>query len=163
MIDTHFEDGDEIYVNINIIVDTAKTVKPIQVKSAESANKATGSAIVGGDQKYKTLVKYTFYESGTKYIKVLLDFPDAKKLISKDHIQTSFDVRSFEVLIHDYKGENFKFAVPKLHCKICPPDCSIGFKSNNVVINLRKKKEEDNWWSLFKQKAVGEKDGDSSD
>jgi len=42
-----------------------------------------------------------------------------------------------------------------------PPDCSFGFKSNNVVITLRKKRNGDNWWSLFKQKAVGEREGDS--
>jgi len=36
------------------------------------------------NSSYKTLTKYTFYESGEKYVKVLLDFPDAKKLISKD-------------------------------------------------------------------------------
>ena len=117
--------------------------------------------LVETNSKYRTLTKYTFYESGEKYVKVLLDFPDAKKLIKREQIQTSFDIRSFEILINDYKGESFKFAVPRLHCKICPEDCSFGFKSNNVVVTLRKKKNEDNWWSLFKQKAVGEKAGDS--
>jgi len=113
------------------------------------------------NSSYKTMTKYTFYESGEKYIKVLLDFPDAKKLISKDQITCNFDVRSFEIFINDYKGANYTFAVPKLHCRILPPDCSFGFKSNNVVITLRKKRNGDNWWSLFKQKAVGEKEGDS--
>ena len=102
------------------------------------------------DANYKTCTKYTFYESGEKYVKVLLDFPDAKKLLSKDKIQCNFDIRSFEIMIHDYNGENFTFAVPKLHCRILPPDCSFGFKSNNVVVTLRKKRNGDNWWSLFK-------------
>ena len=107
------------------------------------------------------MTKYTFYESGEKYVKVLLDFPDAKKLIKRDQIKCQFDIRSFEIFVHGYKGEDFRFAVPKLHCKICPEDCSFGFKSNNVVVTLRKKKIEDNWWSLHKAKAVGEKPGDS--
>lgn len=92
---------------------------------------------------------------------VLLDFPDAKKLLTKDQISCSFDLRSFTILIHDYKGENYKFAVPKLHHRIAPRDCSFSFKSNNVQVKLRKKRDGDHWWSLFKQKAVGEKEGDS--
>ena len=107
------------------------------------------------------MTKYTFYESGEKYVKVLLDFPDAKKLIQRDQIKCDFDTRSFEIFIHGYKGQDYRFAVPKLHCKICPEDCSFGFKSNNVVVTLRKKKLDDNWWSLHKAKAVGEKAGDS--
>ena len=110
---------------------------------------------------YKTITKYTFYESGEKYVKVLLDFPDAKKLIAREQIKCTFDTRSFTILIHDYKGSNFKFAVPKLHCRILPQDSTFSFKSNNVVVTLRKKNLNDNWWSLFKQKAVGEREGDS--
>mmetsp|Transcript_9972 Transcript_9972/g.15061 ORF Transcript_9972/g.15061 Transcript_9972/m.15061 type:complete len:113 (-) Transcript_9972:30-368(-) len=107
------------------------------------------------------MTKYTFYESGEKYIKVLLDFPGAKEQIKREQITCTFEIRSFEILVHDYKGENYKFAVPKLHCRILPKDSSFGFKSNNIVITLRKKNLNDNWWSLFKQKAVGEKEGDS--
>ena len=138
-------------------MDTSKHVKPLQVAPKNKVE----TAIVGDDHKYKTIVKYTFYESGEKYIKVLLDFPEAKKLIPRENITCKFDSRSFECLVHDYKGENFKFAVPKLHCRVLPEDCSFGFKSNNVVITLRKKRNGDNWWSLFKQKAVGEREGDS--
>jgi len=155
-IQTYFDDHSEVFVHLSISVDTKKTVAPLQIKPSKAED-----VIVESGNKYKTLTKYTFYESGEKYVKVLLDFPDAKKLIQRNQIQTNFELRSFEILINDYKGECFKFAVPNLHHKICPEDCSFGFKSNNVVITLRKKKNEDNWWSLFKAKAVGEKPGDS--
>ena len=111
--------------------------------------------------KFKTMTKYSFSESGEKYVKVLLDFPDAKKLLTTEKITCNFGERSFEIYVEDYKDENYKFAVPKLHCRILPKDCSFSFKSNNVQITLRKKRNEDNWWSLFKQKAVGEREGDS--
>jgi hypothetical protein len=46
--------------------------------------------LAGADNKYKTMTKYTFYESGEKYIKVSLDFPDAKKLIKESDIKANF-------------------------------------------------------------------------
>ena len=141
-----------------------KAPAPVKPTSSSASTGEAGNQVVSlitDDGSYKTLTKYSFHESGEKYVKVLLDFPDAKKLLTKDKVTCTFEVRSFEILIHDYKGENYKFAVPKLHCRIAPPDCSFSFKSNNVQITLRKKRDGDNWWSLFKQKAVGEKEGDS--
>ena len=149
-------------MHVDIGVDTTKSVKPIAVSAPSLANKKVDAAVSSTlASNYKTLTKYTFYESGEKYVKVLLDFPDAKKLISKEQIKCTFENRSFEIFIDDYKGQSYKFAVPKLHCRILPPDCSTGFKSNNVVITLRKKRNNDNWWSLFKAKAVGKVEGDS--
>ena len=111
--------------------------------------------------EYKTMTKYSYSESGEKYVKVLLDFPDAKNLIKKEQVQCTFGERTFEILIAGYKGENYRFGVQNLHHRILPKDCSWSLKSNNVQVTLRKRKNEDNWWSLHKQKAVGEKDGDS--
>ena len=138
-----------MFVKVDVEVDPTKTVKPVAVKQPDTRPAPTALGGFGNNQ-YKTLTKYTFYESGEKYVKVLLDFPDAKKLLTKEQIQCTFENRSFEILINDYKGENFKFAVPKLHCRILPPDCSFNFKSNNVQITLRKKAIGDHWWSLFK-------------
>ena len=152
----------EIFVKVEVTVDVAKTVKPLAVKALrDDPNRPAEATIAGTDDNFKTMTKYTFYESGEKYVKVLLDFPDAKKLLTKDNINCTFENRSFTLLVTGYKGANYKFAVPKLHCRILPPDCSFGFKSNNVVVTLRKKNNNDNWWSLFKAKAVGEKAGDS--
>ena len=132
---------------------------PIAVNTPAASTKVDILPDLSG--KYKTLTKYTYFESGEKYVKVLLDFPDAKNLLKKEDVQTTFEERSFEILIHNYKGENFKFAVPILHHRILAKDCSFSFKSNNVQITLRKRKNDDNWWSLFKAKAVGERPGDS--
>ena len=151
----------ELFVNVDLSIDTSKSIRPIAVKREGTGGKVDVLSGVGSNQQYKTLTKYTFYESGEKYVKVLLDFPGAKKLLTKDQVQCTFEQRSFEILIHNYKGENFKFAVPKLHCRILPPDCTFSFKSDNVQVTLRKKSTNDNWWSLFKQKAVGERAGDS--
>ena len=105
-------------------------MKPLLVKPKN--NNEEKATVIAGDTKYKTIVKYTFYESGEKYVKVLLDFPNAKTLIKQENLKCVFETRSFELLIDNYKGENFKFAVPKLHCRILPLDCSYSIKTNNV-------------------------------
>ena len=129
--------------------------------SVNATNKPVAAQISSVNSNHKTLTKYSYSESGEKYIKVLLDFPDAKILIKKEDVHCTFGERSFEILIDNYKGENYKFAVPKLHHRILVKDCSFSFKSSNVQITLRKRKNTDHWWSLHKAKAVGEKDGDT--
>ena len=164
-VDSILQNLSEVFIWTNASVDTTKTVKPIKVApindNREGPNKKVEAAMADARSNYKTLTKYTYFESGEKYVKVLLDFPDAKSLLKKDQITCNFGDRSFEIFIDNYKGDNFKFAVPNLHHRILPKDCSFSFKSNNVQITLRKKKEDDNWWSLFKSKAVGERPGDS--
>ena len=75
-------------MSVDVSVDTTKHVKPLAVAAtgASTTSPAEKVSIHGApaNSKYKTMTKYTFYESGTKYVKVLLDFPDAKKLINRD-------------------------------------------------------------------------------
>ena len=44
-----------------------------------------------------------------------------------------------------------------------PQACTHSFKSSGLQISLRKKETTDNWYSLFKTKAIGEKDTDEED
>ena len=79
-----------------------------------------GGAAGGGSQskvallKYRTITKYSYFESGTKWVKVLL--PDLTGLDShpKDKIKIEFPTqRSFTVHVEDFKGQNWQFSVPK--------------------------------------------------
>ena len=58
--------------------------------------------------KFKTITKYSFYESGDKWIKVLL--PDLAGLSAHpaDKVIVSFPTaRSFSVIVHDWQGQNW--------------------------------------------------------
>jgi hypothetical protein len=55
------------------------------------------------------------------------------------------------------------FGCRKLQNKIIPKECKWAIKSNDVQVSLKKRKQKDNWWSLFKQKATGEKFSESSE
>ena len=65
--------------------------------------------------------------------------------------------------VDDFKGENWQFTVPKTQCRILPQACTFSHKSSGLQLSLRKKETSDNWYSLFKSKAIGEKDTDEED
>ena len=54
--------GDDLFVSVSVTVDQQKHVKPLAVKPSDTSNVDI--------LKFKTLTKYTYYESGQYYIKV---------------------------------------------------------------------------------------------
>jgi hypothetical protein len=166
LLESHFESHSDVFSRIEISVDTKKHVKPVEVrpKPTPATTAGTGTkepSILVGDDKFVTVAKYSYYESGSKYVKVVLD-SQFKGIGSHPHdkVFTEFKQRSFTLKVIDFKGVNYQFTVPRLQCKIAPGDCSYTLKSDSIVVTLRKFKEDDNWWSLFKTKAIGEVESD---
>jgi hypothetical protein len=72
---------------------------------------------MAGKKPFKTLTKYSYSESGTKYIKVLLSDLSDLKSHPEDKLKITYDERSFSVMVEDYQGKagnNLQFTVPKL-------------------------------------------------
>ena len=114
--------------------------------------------------KYKTITKYSYYESGDKWVKVLLSDFAGLADHPKEKVKVEFtSQRSFTVKVDDWKGDNWQFSVPKTQCRILPQACTFSHKSSGLQISLRKKNTTDAWHSLFKSKAIGEKDTDEED
>ena len=44
----------------------------------------------------------------------------------------TFEKRSIEITAEDHKGQNLKFAVPKLQCRINPELCTVTHKSSGL-------------------------------
>lgn len=152
LVSSFFEDSSDVYCLVEVAVDPKKHVKPLEVKKPSEPK---GISLLSGDDKFVSLAKYSYYESGSKWVKVLLDFKDIKSHPA-DKITIEFKPRSFTLRVLDFKGQNYQFQVPKLQCSIKPEECSHTIKSDSVQITLRKAKDDDNWWSLFRTKAVGE-------
>ena len=55
------------------------------------------------------MAKYSYYESGTKWIKVNLDFFKNIKSHPKDKIECEFKPRTFTLKVYDYNGANYQF------------------------------------------------------
>lgn len=90
----------DIFVVVDLQLDLSKHVKPVQ--SGEAKEKKL---------LFKTLGKYSWAESGTKYIKVQLTELEGLK---DERLEVEFGERSCSVRVFDYKGGNWSFAVPKL-------------------------------------------------
>ena len=70
-----FEDCGDVFANIRIDVDSSKHVKPIATVQAQALSSDDFTA---GKKPFKTLTKYSYAESGTTLVKVLL--PELDKL-----------------------------------------------------------------------------------
>jgi len=138
---------------IEITVDLTKHVRPIAAGIDKKAPTTVESIPM------TTLTSYSYYESAKTNVKVLITLPGIENH-PNDKIKATFKERSFEIFIFDFNGKNYVFRVPKLQCHIKPEESSYGLKKGSVVVTLRKLKEGDNWWSLFKSKGVCEGDSD---
>ena len=112
---------------------------------------------------FKTLLSYSFYESGKMSVKAIITIFPGIKDHPRDKIKVDFKPRSLSVKIYDFKGSNYKFAVPRLQCRIQHKKCSYSIRDKTINITLRKMKENDHWYSLFRSLAVGERYSDDSD
>jgi CS domain len=122
---------DDVYCNIEITVDAKKHVKPVEVRPVAAPAKGPLKEIAT-DDKFVTIVKYSYYESGSKWVKVLLDgFKDIKNH-PKDKVHIEFKPRSLTLRIMDFNGKNYQFQVPKLQCHIKPEECSLTQKSDSI-------------------------------
>jgi len=107
--------------------------------------------------KYKSISNYSFYEASKQVVKVLVPLPGVDKL-PKDQIIAKFTETSCEVKVKGLNGSNFIFGAPRLHAKINPEKSEVVTSKDNLVIRLRKFKEEDYWSYLHKTKMVGDTD-----
>ncbi|KAL4462229.1 hypothetical protein ABPG72_018827 [Tetrahymena utriculariae] len=130
-----FEDGSDIF----LICDAPKPV------------------LVSEEKKiyYETLKKFSFFESGDWSVKVNIDLPGIQNHdINK--IQCRFLENSFELKVHEFKGKNYLFSVPRASNKIDFNKSKIQIKENQITIVIRKATKDDHWLSLHKVKLIGE-------
>ena len=83
------ETGSDVYVKVRITVDSTKHVQPI-VQTQVQEKPVTASKIEHEVLKYKTITKYSYYESGEKYVKVLLSDLAGLDKHPKDKITVDF-------------------------------------------------------------------------
>ena len=102
-----------------------------------------------------TLTNYSYYESGKLWVKVLIPLKGIKTH-PKSEIRCVFKKKSFELRVYGFGGKNYRFGVMHLQCAINANKSTYVLKTNEFGISLYKDKESDNWWSLFKKKAVME-------
>ena len=165
----------DVYCILDCQLDKTKHVKPIAVLEPTPAVEVSknedddytqndvDSIINNYSGKVKTITKYSYYESSNgKWVKALISVDNIKQH-PKDKIDVIFGERTLDIFVKDYgsqKDQILHFGCRKLHRYVVPDECKWVIKSDGVQVSLKKKKQEDNWWSFFKAKATGEYDSD---
>ena len=135
-----FSNASDVYVTVRVTVDKKSHVAPI-ASNPLPARPAPAQASTEEEKsieptrnenlKFRSITKYSYFESGEKWVKVLI--PDLQGLSSHpaEKVKIEFPTnRSFSVRVWDFKGENWLFAVPKLQCRILPQACTFSHKSS---------------------------------
>lgn len=106
--------------------------------------------------KYETLDSYT-WEDAEETVKVLVPMEGVGKLLPTQ-VTSHFGERSFELLVDGLQGRKLRFACYKTHGEMKPEECKHVVRANRVNLILRKAKEKDHWFDLFKKRAIGDDD-----
>mmetsp|Transcript_92743 Transcript_92743/g.262276 ORF Transcript_92743/g.262276 Transcript_92743/m.262276 type:complete len:265 (-) Transcript_92743:83-877(-) len=131
----------------------APTAAVAQPKSFNPKQSPFGTDITS----YETISSYTWEDHDGGTVKVLLPLDGVGKL-PPEQVRSRFDVRAFELLIDGYNGRNLRFACYKTHGEMTPEECKHVVRANRINLVLRKAKEKDIWFDLFKKKAIGDND-----
>jgi cellobiose phosphorylase len=106
--------------------------------------------------KFKSLTTYSFWVASNTIVRVKVPLKGVQNL-PKENIKSAFTESSLEVKVLNLNGVNYCFAVPRMDAKIIPEKCEVSTdQEGNIMIRLRKAKEDDHWSYLYKQKYVGE-------
>ncbi|CAJ1442840.1 unnamed protein product, partial [Effrenium voratum] len=131
--------------------------EPIKVPVETSTRFNPKQSPFGTDiTKYETLSSYT-WEDSDETVKVLVQMDGVGKL-NPEQVRSSFGERSFELLVDGLQGRNLRFACYKTHGEMKPEECKHVVRANRVNLILRKAKDKDHWFDLFKKRAIGDDD-----
>lgn len=108
---------------------------------------------------YESITSYTWEDHDGDTVKVLVPLDGIGKL-PPSQIRVNFSERQFELLIDGYNGKNLRFACYKTHGEMKADECKHVVRANRINLVIRKAKEKDIWFDLFKKKAIGETDDD---
>ncbi|CAE7240753.1 PRIM1, partial [Symbiodinium natans] len=137
----------------------ARLPMPVKVVAPSGPTKFnTKQSPFGTDiTKFETLDSYTWEDNDGETVKVLVPLDGVGKL-SPEKVRSHFGERSFELLVEGIGGRNVRFACYKTHGELKPEECKHVVRANRVNLILRKAKEKDHWFDLFKKRAIGDDD-----
>jgi HSP20 family molecular chaperone IbpA len=96
----------------------------------------------------KKFTKYVFMDDD-KFVSVRIELPEEiKELISQECIDLKLSDKSLDLRVNVPNGEPYFYSVKKLFKKIDPNECSSKIVKGKIVINLKKKEEDEEWDKL---------------
>jgi len=96
----------------------------------------------------KIFTKYIFYDDD-KFVVVKIDLPDEiKDVVKDDCIEINFHERALNMKVNIPDNDPYLFVVKKLNQKIIPEESSVKLVKSKIVLNIRKKDEDEEWNKL---------------
>lgn len=96
----------------------------------------------------KKFTKYIFYDDD-KFVVIKIDLPEEfKEIITPDCIDINFKERSLDMKVNVPNSDSYFYNIKKLNQKIIPEESKIKIVKGKLVINLRKKDEDEEWSKL---------------
>ena len=157
--------GNQLYCELVVHSDTSTMANKENIGSNPTMETPTESkeAVTAHPKRekiaYSPITSYTFYESGPKFVMVVLKVAGIEAY-PKENCEVDLRRRSIDVRIRGDGGrleKNWRFRVAKTHDKYVPSESKHWTKKGKLVLKLKKKHEEKSVFSLYKQKMVGDK------
>ena len=96
----------------------------------------------------KKFTKYIFYDDD-KFVVIKIDLPDdCKDLITEDCIENKLQDRALDLKVSVPNADPYFFSIKKLFQKIVPEESKTKIVKGKLVINLKKKNEDEEWSKL---------------
>jgi hypothetical protein len=135
---------------------TKATVRGPVVPDAPAGRNMRQSPFGTDVLKYESLTAYSWEDANGTTVKVSVPFEGVGAL-GANAVKVNFGERQFEVLIHGAE-KKWRFACSKTHAEMDPAQCSYAVRSSRITLKIRKAKDDEVWFDLFKKKAIGDND-----
>lgn len=119
----------------------------------------------GRDQMYTPIVDFAWDQGGynSETITIYVELPDVGTV--KDQVHCNFTATSFDLVVSDLNGKNYRLVKDNLEKDIVPEKSKFVVKKNKVVIKLQKVKGEYSFehWANLTAKKPRDKVADKKD
>ena len=95
----------------------------------------------------KKFTKYIFYDDD-KFAVMKIDLPEDCKEVTNECVEIKFGERSFDLKVNVPNGEPYFYSVKKLFQKVIPEECKTKIVKGKLIVNIRKKNEDEEWTKL---------------
>jgi calcyclin binding protein len=100
---------------------------------------------------FEPIKHYSWDEQTSGFVSINVKLLNIKKHDAAN-IKATFLIDSFELIVLDFEGKNWKLSIPKLHSKIDQSKSNFVVKQNYIIVNLAKQ-DKMPWKDLHYNKA----------
>lgn len=134
---------------------TDNTPSPSSMSKTSSSTPPPPPVFGGRDQIYTPIIDFAWEQGGynSETVTVYVEIPDVGSV--KDQVHCSFTATSFDLIVSNLNGKNYRLIKDNLDKDIVPEKSKFIVKKNKVILKLQKVKGEysyEHWTNLTAKK-----------